>query len=105
MTNTSTHDINASASYDKGLNFSYAYHVRRKGGTVLQPKQSDSPISGTSKIRNLRASESVEEVTNLSDEYNMAEPGKYVIQLSRAASGDPKDGIVKSNTITVTVVP
>ena len=37
---------------------------------------------------------------------DMSRPGKYMIQVSRFISGTRKeDGVVKSNTITVTVVP
>ena len=37
--------------------------------------------------------------------YDLSQPGKYVIQLSRRVSDNPKDGVGKSNEITVTVTP
>jgi hypothetical protein len=37
--------------------------------------------------------------------YDLSQPGDYTIQLSRAVSDDPKNGVVKSNVITVTVTP
>jgi hypothetical protein len=35
--------------------------------------------------------------------YDLSQPGQYKIQVSRAISDNPKAGVVKSNTITVTV--
>ncbi len=51
----------------------------------------------------LRPNESAKENIALSDLYDMSHPGQYTIQVSRAVSNKPKDGVVKSNTITVTV--
>ena len=51
----------------------------------------------------LRPNESTKETIALSDLYDLSHPGQYTIQVSRAVSNKPKDGVVKSNTITVTV--
>ena len=51
----------------------------------------------------LRPNESTKENIALSDLYDLSHPGQYTIQVSRAVSNKPKDGVVKSNTITVTV--
>jgi hypothetical protein len=53
----------------------------------------------------LKPGEEMEEDTLLGRQFDLSYPGDYVIQLSRPASSDPMDGIVKSNEITVTVVP
>jgi hypothetical protein len=37
--------------------------------------------------------------------YDLSQPGAYTVQLSRTLSDDPKDGVVKSNAITVKVTP
>jgi len=50
-----------------------------------------------------RPNESTKENIALSDLYDLSHPGQYTIQVSRAVSDKPKDGVVKSNTITVTV--
>jgi hypothetical protein len=36
--------------------------------------------------------------------FDLGKLSQYTVQLSRAVSDDPKDGVVKSNTITVTVI-
>jgi hypothetical protein len=42
----------------------------------------------------------------ISREYDMTRPGKYAISVSRFIEGDRKEaGVVKSNVITVTVIP
>jgi hypothetical protein len=51
----------------------------------------------------LRSTESTKGTIALSDLFNLSRPGQYTIQLSRAVSNNPKDGVVKSNTIRVTV--
>lgn len=105
LTNTSDHDIDAPTSYDRGFNIGYQCEVRREDGTLLEPRRSDNPISGSSKVRSLKPGEAIEEGTNIGGEYDMTVPGKYTIVLSRAATGDLKDGIVRSNKVVVTVVP
>jgi hypothetical protein len=35
--------------------------------------------------------------------YDLSRPGNYTIQVSQPLSDNPEDGVVKSNTITVTV--
>jgi len=107
LTNTSDHDINASASYDRDLNISYQYSVRTEEGSDLQPRAPTKgrAINGTSKIRNLRPGESAEDMTNISNEYEFTSPGKYVVQLSRVIAWDTGNQTVKSNEITITVTP
>ena len=58
----------------------------------------------TAELLALKPGESAEEVTAIGGQYDLA-PGKYAVQLLRRVSSDPKEGVVKSNTITVTVVP
>ena len=53
----------------------------------------------------LKPGEKMEEDTFLSKQFDLSSPIDYVIQLSRPVSNDPKDGVVKSNEITITVVP
>lgn len=51
----------------------------------------------------LRPNESTKESITLSELYDLSRPGKYLIQVERGVSDNPKDGVVKSNKITVTV--
>jgi hypothetical protein len=43
--------------------------------------------------------------TGISPRYDPSQPGEYVIQLSRPISDDPKNGVVKSDKLTITVTP
>jgi len=51
----------------------------------------------------LRPNESTKETIALSNLYNLSHPGQYTIRMSRAVSNNPRDGVVKSNKIAVTV--
>lgn len=107
LTNTSDHDINASASYDRDLNISYQYSVRTEGGLVLQPRvpTKGRAITGTSKIRNLQPGESAEDMTNIGDEYEFTSPGKYFVRVSRGIAWDTGNQTVKSNEVVITIAP
>jgi hypothetical protein len=51
----------------------------------------------------LKPGEKLEELTVLTKVFDLSAPGEYEVQLSRPVSEDSKDGIVKSNKITVAV--
>jgi hypothetical protein len=105
MTNISDHDVNVSGSYDGPVNISYRYDVRDSAGRPAKSRQHNNPISGHSRIRTLKPGESTEDMTLVTEEFDMANPGVYVIQLSRPATDNPKEGVVKSNKLEVTVTP
>ena len=52
----------------------------------------------------LKPGERLEEHVVLTKLFDLSSPREYVVQLSRPASADPKDGVIKSNVITITVV-
>jgi hypothetical protein len=106
LTNTSDHDINASGLHSAGVDWSYGYEVRNVAGQVVHPRPHKQErwtrISG--RVRTLKPGESAEDITRLSEDYDLT-PGTYMIQLSRHVSNDPSAGVVKSNTVTITIVP
>jgi hypothetical protein len=53
----------------------------------------------------LRPGESKIDYAQVSDWYDMTKPGTYTIQVSAHVTNDPKSDVVKSNIITVTVLP
>jgi hypothetical protein len=66
-------------------------HLELAGGSLRPPviiKPGETKVVGTDVISVL---------------YNLSRPGQYSVQLLRPVSSNPKDGIVKSNAITVTV--
>jgi len=61
------------------------------------------PMNSRNFGKYLRPNESTKETIPLSDLYSLSHAGQYTIQVSRLMSNKPKDVVVKSNTITVTV--
>lgn len=62
-------------------------------------------LVGSDSAALLRPGEKLEEDTVLSNLVAFTSPGKYEVQLSRPVSDDPKAEVVKSNMITITVLP
>jgi hypothetical protein len=103
LTNTSNHSITLSPLYIDGIDTSFDYEVRDSTGSLKEKKE--RKMQGSFRSVTLKPGESLDEGTLVSRVFNMAEPGEYSVQLSRALSGDQQKGVVKSNTITVNVVP
>ncbi len=110
LTNTSRRKL--ALGYDKdsrtGVDFSHEYDVRDKNGNPAQKRAISHPEIGSTghgwPARILKPHESMDITGDyISRLYDLSQLDAYTIQLSRAVSGDPKDGVVKSNTITVTV--
>jgi hypothetical protein len=91
------------------LDRAYEYDVRDDGGNLVPKAVRSAPEEGNgwSGIpRAIKPGETCEARGGSIDHlYDMTRPGKYTIQVSRRISNDPKDGVVKSNIITVTVTP
>jgi hypothetical protein len=102
ITNTSTREVNAGAFYVDGVDTGYTYDVRDSAGNPAQKK--NIVMSGSVKFVRLKPGESAEERTLVNRVFDMTRPGQYEIQLSRTVGG-PKDAVVKSNKITVTITP
>jgi len=102
ITNTSTREIDAGTFYVDGVDTGYTYDVRDSAGNPAQKKS--IVMSGSIRLAKLKPGGSVEKGTLVSRIFDMTRPGQYEIQLSRAVGG-PKDAVVKSNKITVTITP
>jgi hypothetical protein len=110
LTNTSKHKL--SLNYDKdsrtNVDFFHRYEVRDSAGMAARKLAINHPEIGSTghgwPARVLAPSESMD-ITgdDISRLYDLSQPGEYTIQLSRIVSGDSKDGVAKSNTITVMV--
>ncbi len=115
ITNTSNHDINATSAYFMGpyafMDAGYDEEVRDSKGNLAKSKQppmpgADDPVVIDSvRIKILKPGETTGSITGVSPDYDISQPGEYFIQLSKRISDNPKDGVVKSNKITVTVTP
>jgi hypothetical protein len=76
----------------------------RKSGEVATKSSGEVRIRGT-KDMVLQPGESKIDYAQLSDWYDMTKPGTYKVQVSQHVSSDPASDVVKSNTITITVLP
>lgn len=103
MTNNSTQRIDAGSFYVGGVDMAYKYEIRDKLGNLIQNKHKE--MVGSARIATLEPGKSIEQKTLLSRVADMSQPGKYVIQVSRAIPKELGGGVAKSNKITVTVTP
>jgi len=108
MANTSKHDIDCTVADNGmlGMDVKYHYDVRDSSGNPVAENKMNHPelAPGHFRLCTLKPGENATSGGNLITKlYNLSRPGKYLIQVSRAVSRNPKDGLVKSNTITVTV--
>jgi len=106
--NTSKHEIDCSGSWSNitGLDEKYRYDVRDGSGNPVGKHTIEHPIpfmrgpnNSTCKPGGSGGS-GANTITRL---YDLSRPGDYTIQVSQPISDHPEDGVVKSNTITVTV--
>ncbi len=107
LTNTSDQDINGVSNIENRVDVSYEQEVRDSTGRLAK-KEHWTPevvINGATHFNTLKPGESGDSVTVVNPKYDITKPGQYVIQLSRFISDNPKDGVVKSNKITITVTP
>lgn len=108
MKNLSDHDINCTPNETNGLDTAFEYAVKDGNGRPVESWEKKHPEVGQvfnpRLPRSLKPSESTNSEGVVSAHYDMTQPGEYTIQVSRRVSNDPKDGVVNSNKITVTVV-
>ena len=62
-------------------------------------------FGGSEIVKPLAPGETMAEDTILSKQFDLTAPGEYQIQVSRPVSENPKDGVVQSNKIIITVLP
>jgi hypothetical protein len=110
MKNVSDHEVDCTRVPTNGWDGAYQYDLRDIRGNLAERKllvPNHPEIKESSSIWPciLKPGESTNDDHIISRLYDMSHPGKYLIQVSRLISGGHKeDGVVKSNTITITVV-
>jgi len=77
----------------------YVEKLRRK---EVQP---DIPPVGSVQFFTIQPGETDKDGVNISNRYEFDKPGKYSVQIERALPESLGGGVIKSNTITVTVTP
>jgi hypothetical protein len=109
LTNTSNQDLDdgGSISETTGVDPNFLFVLRDNLGRLVPKKMYKHPeLAGGHPVnRTVRPGESVSEEQDVSRLFDMSRPGQYVIQVSRRASENPDDGVVRTNRITVTLTP
>jgi hypothetical protein len=111
-TNISNYEIDKS-THAEGF-YGYYYDVRDSRGNLVGPrKPNEVKLKGDgrgghligTKDNVLQPGESMIGRERVDDGYDLGKPGTYTIQISQHVSNDPASEVVKSNIITVTVLP
>jgi hypothetical protein len=77
----------------------YVEKLRRKEVQLAIP-----PV-GSVQFFTIQPGETDKDSVNISNRYEFDKPGKYLVQIERALPEDLGGGVIKSNTITITVTP
>lgn len=99
---------------ETGGPYGYVYDVRDRDGNPVRTK---SPYDrgwirsgGPGRVRGskdmvLEPGEGYVSSAPISNWYDLSQPGKYTIQVSEHVSDDPRSDVIRSNVITVDIVP
>ena len=108
ITNRSNTSLDDSGgfTYD-GIDPNLQFDVRDGDGKSVPKRkvQHRELTAGQAVNRSIPAGQTFTQDQRVSAIYDMSKPGKYLIQVSRRASDNPKDGEIRSKPITVIVVP
>ena len=107
LTNRSARDIDASANISDltGVDPNFILDVRDPAGNLVSKRAYEHSELATGHAilnRVIKPGNTLEEKADIARLYDMSRPGAYEVQASRRASENEKDGVVKSNRITVT---
>jgi hypothetical protein len=104
LTNTSNRDIGPRGIfYAQGLDTSYRYDCRDASGKSVAKEI--FAMGGLGDVPSLRPGESRDSTAQITNACDLSRPGKYEIQASRSIPDDPKHQAIKSNKVTITVLP
>jgi len=84
----------------------YQFDVRDENGAPVKKRDLSEPYPGSWRGKcDLEPGKTLESTKLVSWLHDLSKPGKYRIQISRRISDGPNPQYVKSNTITITVLP
>jgi hypothetical protein len=110
MTNISEQVLDCSSFIESNtLNHSFRYDVHDPQGKaaekVVQSSHPEIGTVGSSYPCSLEHGKSKKWDVAINEAYHLDRPGDYTIQVSRLAGVKPADGYIKSNTLTIAVLP
>jgi len=109
MTNFSDHPVDCSAWYVNGTDRRFRIDVRDSHGNSMKrrdvhPEMMPGSLQGLGST--LQPGESTGPLQDrISWANDLSQPGVYTVQVSRVVANDEKNGLVKSNTISLTITP
>ena len=104
LTNISNHELKLPVFWSNGLDTSYMYDVHDYKGNSVE-KKNKGRFTGSVWETTVQPGKNLEDEILVSKIFEINKPGQYVVQVSRNIFNEPKGGIVKSNSITINVVP
>ena len=103
-TNTSKVELNDSLYRDpSGLDFNYILDFQDSVGHPVTKARAS--VTGSAEFGTLKPGDSQNDDIDLSRLYKLTRPGDYTLQVSRRVQKELGDGLIKSNKITITIVP
>ena len=109
LTNNSDHDVDMSGGLNLsiGLDPNYIFEVHDDRGNLVPKRAYPHPelAPGMPVNQTVKPQKTLTEEQRVSALFDMRKPGKYLIHVSRRTSDNPKDGLIKSNEVTVIVIP
>jgi hypothetical protein len=106
MKNLANHDVDSTPCYGNGIDRADEFDIPDSNGKRLETwwdKHPEIGHTGSPPPHTLKPGETHESGQVITDLYDMTQPGDYTIQVSRRISNNSKDGVVKSNKVTVTI--
>jgi hypothetical protein len=105
QTNTSDHSVGCNAQIASSSDLSFFYDIKDSSGHRLLPRPNADMVPGSVNLCTLAPGKSTSGEYFISWLYNLSQPGKYTIEVLRRFVENGKEGIVRSNRITITVEP
>ena len=106
LTNTSDQAVDCTSWYTNALDRRYIYDVLDENGkSVAIPGDHPELGGGSIQFCELAPRDSTNTGSRLTTLYDFTKPGQYTVQVSRYIGKSAKEGVVKSNIITITVLP
>ncbi|MGC1417703.1 MAG: hypothetical protein WA817_20615 [Candidatus Acidiferrum sp.] len=103
-TNTSKVELNDNLYRDpSGLDFNYILDFQDSDGHPVTKARAS--VTGSAQFGTLKHGVSEDDGIDLSRLYVLSHPGHYTLQVSRRVPKELGGGLIKSNKITITIVP
>jgi hypothetical protein len=105
QTNLSNQTISCSAYAGSGVNYGFGYDVRDQHGAEAAKVVRSHPFVGSYHNCHLPPGQTITSGVLLNLIYQFDQTAEYIIQVSRPDARNPRAADVKSNTITISVLP